>query len=93
MPRKGKLTRAAVRRIFQSPNTAASLAPEYGVSDGLIHMIRQGRRYQEFTRDLVASKRTRGRRKSMTPSRQVNVDIDALADAILDRLVKRLRGR
>jgi transposase-like protein len=91
MPRKRKLTPAAVRKIFQSSDTAAAIAPQFGVSAGMIHMIRQGRRYNEITQGLVAPKRARGRRAATKQTAQL--DLGALADAILDRLVARLRGR
>jgi hypothetical protein len=91
MPRKRKLTPTAVRKIFKSREIAAAIAPQYGVSAGMIHMIRQGRRYHEITEGIIAPKRARGRQKSLTVNPKV--DIDALADAVLDRLIARLRGR
>jgi hypothetical protein len=90
MPRKRKLTPAAVRKIFKSRETAAAIAPQYGVSAGMIHMIRRGRRYHEITEGIIPPKKTRGRQKSLTAN--PNFDVDALADAILDRLIARLRG-
>jgi hypothetical protein len=91
MPRKRKLTPAAVRKIFKSPETAAAMAPQYGVSTGMIHMIRQGRRYHEITEGIIAPKRARGHQKF--PTANPKFDIDALADAIVDRLIARLQGR
>jgi hypothetical protein len=90
MPRKRKLTPAAVRKIFKSREIAAAIAPQYGVSAGMIHMIRQGRRYHEITEGLIAPKKPRGRHKSLTANPKF--DIDALAGAIVDRLIARIRG-
>ena len=89
MPRKRKLTPAAVRRIFKSAGSAKALAERYGVSTNLVHMIRQGRRHEKITAGLAAPKRVGGR-KASRPA-EVKIDIRALADALLERLIARLR--
>jgi len=54
-------------------------------------MVRQGRRHQKITAGLAAPKRTRGRKASRAP--EVKIDINALADALLGRLIARLRRK
>ncbi len=87
MARRGKLTPSAVRKIFKSEATAAALSSQYGVSQNMIYLIRSGRAHQRITGTLTPAK-TRLSRQAARGSR---IDINALADALLDRLVKRLR--
>jgi hypothetical protein len=91
MPRKRKLTPAAVRRIFKSNETAKALGTRYGVSQNMIYLIRSGRAHQGLTKGLPA--RDRQRRGRPATAANVNIDIKALADALLDRLIARLRSR
>ena len=91
MARKGKLGSAAVRKIFKSVETAKALGSRYGVSQNMIYLIRAGRAHQKVTSGLAAPKRTRGRRSAATPD--ARIDIDKLADALLARIIARLRGR
>ncbi len=91
MARKGKLGSAAVRKIFKSVETAKALGSRYGVSQNMIYLIRSGRAHQKVTGGLAAPKRTRGRRSAQAPD--ARIDINKLADALLNRIVARLRGR
>jgi len=83
MPRKRKLTPAAVRRIFKSNETAKTLGTRYGVSQNMIYLVRSGRAHKKLTKALAGSKRSRGS--------DLKIDINALADALLDRIIARLR--
>jgi hypothetical protein len=89
MPRKHKLSAAAVRKIYTSKESAQSLSARYGVSPNSVYLIRQGRRRQDVTRSLTKGTVTRKRR---APRRTVEpTDMKALADAVLDRLIARLK--
>ena len=64
------------------------MAKRFGVSTNLIYLIRQGRVHKKITGGLASPapvKKTKGK----TDARAI--DLDALADAIIDRLVARLR--
>ena len=91
MPRRRKLTNAAVRNIFTSQETAKALGARYGVSINMIYLIRSGRAHGKITAGLPAPKRTRGRRAAVV--RDVKIDVKALADALIERLATRLMGR
>ena len=91
MPRKRKLTQAAVRSIFNSNETAKTLGARYGVSQNMIYLIRSGRAHQRLTNGLPARKRQRPGRLSSAAN--MKIDINALADALLDRIIARLRKR
>jgi hypothetical protein len=90
MPRRRKLTPAAVRNIYKSTETAKTQAERFGVSANLVYMIRQGRRHQGLTKGIAAPVRKRGRR-SANPGG--GMDLNVLADRIIDRLVARLKAR
>lgn len=89
MPRKHKLSPAAVRKIYTSKESAQNLAARYDVSPNTIYLIRQGRRRQDVTRSLPAAKANHRRKASRATERKT--EIDALADALLDRLMARLK--
>jgi hypothetical protein len=89
--RRGKLTPNAVRAISKSPESAVATARRFKVSGQFDYLIRAGRIHKAITARLTAPVR-KGRRQ-ITPRTGIKFDINALADAILDRLVKRLRGR
>jgi hypothetical protein len=88
MARKRKLTSPQIRRIFQSPKTAKALSLQFAISPQMIYLIRSGRYYGGITRGLKrATKDARGVQRSLGS----RIDLNALADAIIDRLIKRLR--
>jgi hypothetical protein len=91
MARKRKLTPATVRKIFKSAETGKALSAQFGVSQHMIYLIRSGRAHQKTTSGLEASKRARGRKASRTPT--AKIDVNALADALLDRIMARFFGR
>ena len=90
MPRKQKLSNAAVRRIYTSKNSAKELSTQYGVSVNTVYLIRQGRRRQDVT-GASPARRVGARRRQMRRPAERPVDINALADAVIDRLLKRLK--
>ena len=92
MPRKRKLTPAAVRKIYQSDETAKVLGSRHGVSQNMVYLIRSGRAHQRTTKGLVAANPPRGRRPAFSAA-SAKIDIDALADALIKRIVARLRAR
>lgn len=85
MDRRRKITNSQIRKIFRSPETAKALGRRFGISEQMIYLIRSRRVHHGITRGL----------KRGTTSRSVSPKIDtvALADAIIDRLIKRLRLR
>jgi len=85
MDHRRKISDSQIRAIFGSPETAKVLGSRFGVSEQMIYLIRSRRVHRDLTKGLV-----RGR-----PARQASPKIDAaaLADAIIDRLIKRLRLR
>lgn len=89
MPRKSKLTPAAVRRICASKVSAKDLAAQYGVTPNYIYAIRQGRSRRDVTRGQAAAKVRRGRKPIR--ARTGEIDINALADALIDRVIARLK--
>ena len=92
MARTRKLTPAAVRKIFSSSETAKALSDRYGVSQNMIYLIRSGRAHKALTKGLATPKRSRGGRPKSSVIGTKGA-IDALADALLDRLIARFRGR
>ncbi len=97
MPRRQKLSDAAVRRIYASKNSAKELSTQYGVSVNTVYLIRQGRRRQDVTGASTARSVKPSTARGVKQGRQVRrpaerqVDINALADAVIDRLLKRLK--
>ena len=93
MARPRKLTPAAVRKIFKSTGSAPTLAKQFGVSANLVYLIRNGRIHKKVTGAMAAPARALGRQR--TTGGSANIDVKALADAIIDRLSARLfsRGR
>jgi hypothetical protein len=91
MPRRRKLTDAAVRKIYTSPDTAKALSARHGVSVNMVYLIRSGRAHGRLTDGLAAPRRAQGRRASS--ARDVKINVKALADALLERLAARLVGR
>ena len=91
MARPKKLTPAAVRRIFKSTGSAPTIAKQFGVSANLVYLIRNGRIHKKVTGAMAAPARARGRRGSADTA--ANINVNALADAIIDRLSVRLFSR
>lgn len=89
MARRSKLTPAQIRQIFRSADTAKVLASRYRVSEQTIYLIRAGRAHGPITKGLAASPKRRQR--GATAITQIN--LDALADKIIERLIRRLKGR
>jgi hypothetical protein len=88
MARKRKLNSAQIREIFRSREPAKALSQQFGVSQQMIYLIRSGRYYADIT---GGPKRARKASRSALLSAQPSVDVNALADAVIDRLIKRLR--
>lgn len=88
MARGYKLRPSTVRKIFSSTEPAPAMAKRFGVSTNLIYLIRQGRVHKKVTKGLAPAVRSKGT-KSATPA----IDLDALADAVIDRLVSRLGAK
>jgi hypothetical protein len=91
MARPKKLTPAAVRSIFKSTGSAPTIAKQFGVSANLVYLIRNGRIHKKVTGAMAAPARARGRRGSADTA--ANINVNALADAIIDRLSVRLFSR
>ena len=89
MPRRQKLSDDAVRKIYTSKNSAKELSAQYGVSVNTVYLIRQGRRRQDVT-GASPARGVKQRRQVRRPAERP-VDINALADAVIDRLLKRLK--
>ncbi len=85
MDHRRKISDSQIRAIFKSPETAKALGRRFGVSEQMIYLIRSRRVHDRITKGL----------KRGTAARPVSTRIDtaALADAIIDRLVRRLRLR
>ena len=85
MDRRRKMSDSQIRAIFKSPETAKTLGRRFGVSEQMIYLIRSRRVHRDLTKGLA-----RGR-----PARPASTKIDtiALADAIIDGFIKRLRLR
>jgi hypothetical protein len=88
MARKRKLNSAQIREIFRSREPTKALSQQFGVSQQMIYLIRSGRYYPDIT---GGPKRARKASRSALLSAQPSVDVNALADAVIDRLIKRLR--
>ena len=89
MPRKSKLSAAIVRKIYTSKEGVKDLAERYGVTPNYIYAIRQGRSRKDVTGAPIATKVRRGRKA--IPASEGGMDINALADALIDRIVARLK--
>ena len=85
MDHRRKISDSQIRAIFKSPETAKALGRRFGVSEQMIYLIRSRRVHDRITKGL---KRGTAPRPAST-----KIDTAALADAIIDRLVKRLRLR
>lgn len=85
MDRRRKINDSQIREIFKSPERASALSKRFRISEQTIYLIRSGREHRGITQGL--------KRGTATRAPAVNVDTIALADAIIDRLIKRLRGR
>jgi hypothetical protein len=86
MDRRRKINDSQIRAIFLSAENTSVLSKRYGVSGQMIYLIRSGRVHGGITKGLRAPIRTNASRASKTDS------TEALADAIIDKLVKRLRA-
>jgi transposase-like protein len=92
---RGKLNPAKVRAIFTSRDPAKEIATKYGVSHNLVYLIQARRIHKTVTENIRAPRRTRRRGRAMTTARTgtVRVDLNKLANAIVKRLIMRLRGK
>lgn len=89
MPRKSKLSPAAVSRICASKESAKDLAARYGVTASYVYSIRRGRGRKDVAGAPPAAKVRRGQKPIR--ARNGEMDINALADALVDRLIARLK--
>lgn len=85
MDRRRKISDSQIRTIFKSPEPAKALGSRFGVSEQMVYLIRSRRVHNRITKGL----------KRGMPVRAASTKIDtvALADAIIDRLIRRLRLR
>lgn len=91
MPRKSKLSPAAVRRICASKESVKDLVARYGVTASYIYAIRRGHGRKGVAGTPTAAK---GRREQKpTRARSEELDINALADALIDRVIARLKRK
>ena len=88
MARKSKLRPAQIRQIYRSQETAKALGERYGLSPQMIYLIKSGRAHDKITRGVKRGTRKVARRKT----KEAALNINALADAIIDRVIKRLRS-
>ena len=87
MDRRRKISDSQIRAIFTSTKTGSVLSKRYGVSEQMIYLIRSGRVHSALTKGLKPPPRP-------SPSRATKTDmIEALAEAIVNKLVQRLRAR
>jgi hypothetical protein len=97
MPRrKGprRLTPETVRGIFKSLEPAKKIAARHGVSVNLVYLIQARRIHKSTTESIRAPRRLRRRgRAASARSGTVRIDLDRLADRIVKRLIRRLKGR
>jgi len=92
--RRRKLSPAQVRAIFKSREPAVKTAAKYGVSPNLVYVIQARHIHKAITQNMKAPRRTRRRgRAGSARAGTVRVDLNKLADAIVKRLISRLRGR
>lgn len=83
MDRRRKISDTQIRTIFKSPETAKALGRRFGVSEQMVYLIRSRRVHDRVTKGLK-------RGMPMRPA-ATKIDTVALADAIIDRLLRRLR--
>ena len=91
MARARKLKPAAVRAIFKSTEPATKVGPKFGVSTNLIYLIRAGRIHKQITAKMSPPVKARGRQRGAAAP--ANLDMTALADAIIDRLLARFSSK
>ena len=65
------------------------MAKQHGISQQMVYLIKSGKVHERFTKNLK-----RGIKIGPAAGKPaMAIDLDALADAIIDRLIKRLRSR
>lgn len=87
-----RLTPAQVRAIFMGSDSAEVAAKRFRVSPTLVYLIRSRRVHRTKTEGLRGPRRVR-RRSSRASTTAAQIDVDKLAEAIVKRLVRILRGR
>jgi len=85
-----KLSPAQVRAIFTSRDSAVEVAKKFKVSQNLVYLIWSRRVHAAITKAIRKPRRTRTV-KRMSGQVRSSIDIDKLADAIVKRLIARLR--
>jgi hypothetical protein len=90
MARQKKLSPQAVRTIFKSKERAADIAKQFKVSQNLVYLIRARRIHSRVTNRLKEPERPRRGRPS---GQNARIDVKQLANAIVQQLVRRLRGK
>jgi hypothetical protein len=98
MPRKRgrrKLTPAKVHAIFKSVDPVVKIAKRFKVSPNLVYLIHGRKIHQALTQNIRAPRRTGRRRRRGVVARAttVRIDLNRLADKIIQRLIQRLRAR
>jgi hypothetical protein len=88
MDRRRKVSDQAIRQIFVSKEPASVLGRRFHISEQMVYLIRSRRAHAAITHAL--HRNTAGAKK---PPVLTKADVAALADAIIERLVKRLAGR
>ena len=84
MDRRRKISDSQIRTIFKSAETAKALGTRFGVSEQMVYLIRSRRVHDDVTKGLK-------RGTAVRPAASTKIDTVALADAIIDRLIRRLR--
>jgi hypothetical protein len=92
LARRGKLKPTQIRKIFGATETAKALGKRFGVSPQMIYLIRSGRAYRTITDGLTTNRREVTPKHSRSATAP-QIDVNALADAIIDRLIIRLKVR
>jgi hypothetical protein len=83
--RRRKISDSQIRTIFKSPEPAKALGSRFGVSEQMVYLIRSRRVHNRITKGL--------KRGTAIRTASAKIDTVALADAIIDRLIRRLRLR
>ena len=83
MDRRRKISDSQIRTIFKSPEPAKALGRRFGVSEQMVYLIRSRRVHSRLTKGL--------KRGTAIRTASAKIDTVALADAIIDRLIRRLR--
>jgi hypothetical protein len=83
MDRRRKVSDSDIRQIFRSAEPAPVLSKQFGISEQMVYLIRSGRAHSRITQGL--------HKPTATRAAADKVVIIAIADAIIDRLIARLR--